>query len=399
MSEMNQTIEEMRHCVASRTVQKSWPLAQLENRLAKALYSLCSKTSLDLGFGTKEAHPLFERAYFSWGALPYPRWHAELGGLLALLGHKEEAKKIALWQLNTLDHTGAPLHVLFAQEGVSYAELVDANRFLFAQVGCGERVKSLCSPLDQTKGISLLQQSFPLQASMGIDETLLSSISLQEWGIVGRRLEGLTLFSAGWGCKSGLGAFLTDDAGFLNFGPMLSPLGDFDGFGIAGTPEVTIEETGHDYRLRAKTRMAKKSALPPYLKGLHYGDASGLYVEGDHHFRNGTLHLELRFDSIESDEIPAWVFLGKGKECVIKGLQRLKPQSLDRYKGPAESAELVGNSNSVLLNPHQGCAHMEVIPLAGEECFFGADFLIAYFQERREIAGFEIAKKDTPSVV
>src|SRR5437870_1853483 len=79
---------------------------------------------IDIEQAPSGAVPLFKKGYFSWGQLPYPQEHAELGWAIEKLGTLLQDKKllqtarlIKKWQQKILDHNKEPLFSLFLQEG------------------------------------------------------------------------------------------------------------------------------------------------------------------------------------------------------------------------------------------------------------------------------------------
>ncbi|NGX54823.1 MAG: hypothetical protein KR126chlam2_00443 [Chlamydiae bacterium] len=341
-------LETLRQPLDRESVQKleHLPLWQ-EHELAQALFALQCKSAglpvpaLQLDQNQSGAIPLFCRGGFPWRALPYPKEHAELGRALSLLGYEESARKVAQWQKNTLDHRGRPIHSLFLQEGgCGYPELEAANRQLFEAVG-----EELC-----------------------LDETITDS----DFGLLGKRTEESTILSVASGCKSGMGVFLCQDGGIVNYGPQLLPVGECSGFGIAGLPQnLKLTDETLSYRTRVAAPNARQTGFS-HLKDTGY---SGFWLEVDQKITPDMLQTKLALvGSNELDKV-ALTFFGRGDACYVAKSHKLIPRSLNRYQGPAQPITL---GDKVTLDLQEGASKMEIIPLAGDDSFWGADFLIAF---------------------
>lgn len=86
-----------------------------------------------------------------------------------------------------------------------------------------------------------------------------------------------------------------------------------------------------------------------------------------------TLKLDVRFVGITLETPLFFAFYVKARSCQI-GLETLKPKSLRRYQGEVAS---IGFDNQLKIEVGQP-QKVQVIPLAGEGCFWNADFLILF---------------------
>ncbi|MFN0065410.1 MAG: hypothetical protein ACKVOH_04155 [Chlamydiales bacterium] len=288
------------------------------------------------------AVPLFKQAFFPWGALPYPKEHAQLGYYLAQLGEREIAQRMGEWQRGTLDFQGRPLFSLFLQErGATFAELVEANARFF-------QVIDLVDPVDHF-----------------VDHEL---------GIVRINTKVSTQLGVATGCKSGMGAFLYRDIGVVNFGPQLLPLGECCGFGLAGKPlQCEVAQN----RLEYTTRLA--APLDRSTEPFHLQDSgfSGLWLEAALQFHPGAMEFAAHFAGLSSLDPWLFSFFLKAQSCLVSGSHKLSPRSLDRYKGPSSTIAFFSEQGRMEIDM-QGCLDMEIIPLAGDDSFWGADFLVAF---------------------
>lgn len=339
-----------------------------EHELANAIYTLlCLQADLPVSLKpittlASGAAPLFSKGYFPWGALPYPREHAEIGLAYALLGARDVAEPLARWQhLFACDHYGQPIYALFSQEqGCHFQKLKEANHALF----------NTCQP------------TLPLPVT-SIDSELGLAIS---------KTNESTVLCVASGCKSGLGSFLFRDAGIINFGPQTAPLGNCDEFGLAGRPhtfEYAIKNTESNeegFTINYQTRLAASHTRTPPLSSLKDSGYSGLWIKAECQYKNDplakdsnhSLFLTLELEGKQSFDKRLMVFFAKAEACFVAGTHKLNPRSLNRYTGPASEITFQGKEGKVILRALEGIKTMEVVPLAGEGCFWGADFMVAF---------------------
>ena len=336
-----------------------------ENELAQVAYALIAERNglkplkLQLSPLESGAVPLFRRGFFPWGALPYPKEHAQLGALLVQL-EDPEAKKIATqmarFQDATLAHDQKPIYSLFAQENAAMRRpLEEANAAFFEALA--------------------LTPSHTLRFA---DHDL---------GLVSWKSPTATVMCTGSGCKSGLGTFLQSDAGILNFGPQLLPLGNCEGFGLAGRAQkmnlgVSEENFSLSYTCRIGAPHSRETGYG-HLKDSSY---SAMWIEAEIEGSINRLSFRGRIETFQPIDKVLFTFFGKGSACLVSGTHKLKPASLDRYVGPPEPLIFSGTDSGVYLGALPTAARMEVIPLAGGENFWGADFLVAYTLSSPEVA-------------
>jgi hypothetical protein len=292
------------------------------------------------------AIPLFHRGFFPWKGLPYPKEHAELGFCLVKLGDLQTARRMACYQEATLDHSKQPAYSLFMQEGFRLRKaLQNANSRFFEALG-----------------------HTPSNHFQFADHEL---------GMISRRTETSTVICVGSGCKSGLGLFLYQDAGILNWGPQTSPIGKSDGFGLAGrAQEVGLLDAEDHFELSYRCRLSAPLHRKTGFSHLQDSAFSGQWLEAKLSGNLEKMDCRLHFHQLKTSKSTLMLF-GQGESCLVAGSHRLKSCSLDRYCGPTQSIQLVGTLGKVGVDC-EGIDHMEIIPLASDENYWGADFLIAY---------------------
>lgn len=84
--------------------------------------------------------------------------------------------------------------------------------------------------------------------------------------------------------------------------------------------------------------------------------------------------FNFRFVGVKPENPISLAFYVKAESCVI-GNEILKPKSLRRFVGETTQVRFGGKNILETNRPFK----VEVIPLAGERCFWGTDFLLNYF--------------------
>lgn len=331
-----------------RALGKS-PLLE-EHEVAWAAYALLAKRT-DLCDRLEPlpsgAIPLFSKGFFPWEGLPYPKEHALLGAYLVHLGRREMAEKMAFFQQAACDHNKKPIHALFSQEGgVAYQSLEEAFQAFFAALDL-----PIC---DEIRFFD------------------------NELGMAQERTKERTILFTASGCKSGMGTILFGDAGILNCGPQFLPIGDCSCFGLAGRPHALfLKEEKSGFTLSYRTHLAFHHPRETGYSGLADSGYSGAWIEAEIEADQEKTSCKGTFKGFRPLEAFGFSFFCKASACYVAGSHKLNPRSLDRYQGPPQQIELKGQAGSVYIHPETGFSQMEIIPLAADESFWGADFLIA----------------------
>ncbi|MCC5831723.1 MAG: hypothetical protein JJU12_01595 [Chlamydiales bacterium] len=282
---------------------------------------------------------LLEHEFFPWGGLPYPCEHAKKGLELIRKGDIETAKKMAAFQQATIDHRGKPLYPLFQQErGCRFAELERANSAFFDALA-----------VEQAPEYRYLDS---------------------ELGIVFHRTPEQTVVCLASGCKSGMATFLVRQGGVLNLGLQLLPLGECAGFGLAGRGRnIEISENALGYICRLAAPHDRDTGIP-WLKDSGY---SAAWVESACAIHPDRLSLACTLEGFRPLTDLLFTCFLKADACFVAGSHKLNPRSLDRYQGPPQTIKIDG----LTITPEAGFRVMEVVPLAGDESFWGADFMMS----------------------
>lgn len=145
-----------------------------------------------------------------------------------------------------------------------------------------------------------------------------------------------------------LGAMRADSVEIPAFGPQIAPLNDPSGFGI--------------YRLNSESKWAALNAR----KEIWFETIPSLDQNS----------LEIRFIGAPVERNLFFVFYIKAEMAIIAG-DRYLPQSLQRYAGDVKGITFEKKKRRLLMES-QNPSRMELIPLAGGNCFWGSDFLLGF---------------------
>lgn len=348
-------------------------------------------------------------------SLPDPIVHAELGFVWAVLGYLlndldllSAASALAQWQLNyTVDHRYQPVLGLYCQEGkASKSKALCMNFLLFHAVAVFCKLPQL-EEVAQKQLFHLREMKISGDVYFFAYAALLSawmekfteeiqakpvdflpSMCDPSVAIVGKRTESTYAISTLLGSNTGLGAFAANDIAIVNFGPQRFPLGDCAGFGIEkildlskkDVPEAFFELGEDSFSLKGTCRLAGEKIVSKNgdRGDLFLTEHSGIWVDVIQKYVSGELSVEVFPYTLSQEEQIAFVFYVQGTSCRLKNGLKVKPRSLEQYEGRVESISLQGSTATIELDEGSQVQHMQVIPLAGDDNFWGADFLIAY---------------------
>lgn len=356
------------------------------------------------------AAPIEGGGHWNWGGIPHPHFHAELGCLWLLYSSLtgdssflDAAEQLAEWQKNTLDSKFCPFVGLFSHEGdTSEGSLLINNYTLFNVIArmtqksdmaflATKQLERLQSIMQAYQGVIsplalVLEKMYAShEKPPEITVSLPSTFSDSDLALVGCRTtvsefnaDAVVTLSGG---GSGMGCFHRGDVHVVSFGPQHLPLGDCLGFGVEGISKqclISLSQSA-SFSLKGISRLQSHPSLSNGLSGFaHFreGEHSGVWLETNIDFENGDLFIKTKLNSLLDREI-AFVFFVKCLYCIADEKEKIHSRSLRHYVGDVCRVDLHGSENSIALEAAQG-GKMHVIPLAGGENFWGADFLIAY---------------------
>ncbi len=188
------------------------------------------------------------------------------------------------------------------------------------------------------------------------------------------------------GFQSGIGSLSKGDVKIVSMGPHLHPLGDSKSFGIHRLP-LLKERSFKDIQCSDKENEGLFSGWTRIVSSDNALSDSWLYIQSKLDAKKCFLNFEIKHQQQKKDVYIA--FFVRAEKATISTNFHLLPGSLDRYLGKAEKITLDCGRSSLKLSTDSK-TEMQVIPLAGHNYFWDADFLVAYYLEDEKKLSFEI---------
>lgn len=303
---------------------------------------------------------------------------AQLGVLWMILGVRLQNEllqraglKIALWQLHLLDPRGRPhLSLWSCASTFCPSHLAVWNHVLF----------TLAYRLTHEQGFQKLAQA-PLEAlPMKLLDLVPDSFSALHMqfrpfaeemtvGFMKFVTEEMSLMTQISGWNSGIFSLHKQEVAIVNAGPQVGPYDNLKQFGIRRTWSVK----GRPFQ----EMEWEKTAYHGHLKGWTQLFAHPLWMEVKTEVQAGQVTLETSLQK-EAENLPvSMVFFLTAPRLILGGKHHLESGTLERYEGKAVALELQGAQDKLVLHP-DASSKMHVIPLAGGDHFWGAQFLIAF---------------------
>lgn len=358
------------------------------------------------------AAPFEYRGHWSWASVPHQRYHSFLGVLwcvLGVLGHHENlikaAEKLAFWQLNTLDSAFNPHYSLFSQEeDVFFGEALAWNSLLFKMVGSfsnkPEMTYASRRQLELLNEVSSLDKAIIIPPlAVVIEEWLLSqktspneetfvldgNVCDESTALIGCRGTDYSFKCTVYGGGTGLGAVRYKDLEIVTYGPQYRPYGDCKGFGIEASflsqkkfPNLEISQRKDGFTLKGIAKLPGKVIHASPYALFRSTSHSESWIDIIQSCENGVLNIETLFLGLDNFDSLSFAFYVKGSQCCVEGRECINPRTLDRYKGPLAPLTLTSQGAKMSIIPKYQHGVMEIIPLAGDDSFWGADFLVGY---------------------
>lgn len=341
-----------------------------------------------------------------WLSLPYHPQHIEFGLYLCLLGlltkredWQESAAKIAHWQLNLLDANAKPLKGMFVREkeGGSFHQLCLTYLFFRAAAiikeeapyaavakACMEEIETAMKKKEQILDpLFVLIERWLEQFKMNATTPLSLDEHIQDpsTALVGYRSSGQHVICTLHGEHTGLGTLRYGDIDIVNYGPQYLPLGECQGFGVEGNAlsdqgirRSTIESRPHTFSLKGCTRLVDQN-----------DKFRGIWMDVVQEFKKPHFYLKTTFLGLDGWDSVAFSFFIKAARCKLQQ-ETFLPGTLKRYDGVAQTLTFEAKDSMLELRPLTFKGTMQIIPLAGIQNFWGADFLVSYLmnQDQRQ---------------
>lgn len=338
--------------------------------------------------------------------LPHPLYNAELALLGLILGLQtgredliEAALEISRWVATTIEQ-GWPLWM--QEETFDPVMLTYISKVLLkltAQLTANEQIKKVYHEIQEAKETNILASVFSLiieQLHVPRRYDLAQHIDEESkyLGYMHYTYQHFSSYATVAGAGTGFAGFAKGAVKITSMGPHTGSLGDMSRYGIYRTP--LLQQTPF------KDVVMQKDARHMLFSGW-----TGVVEGGSGSIKPGPIWLRVQLDvkeerarlqtmwvnSSSQDRSQKDLYITlfvKGKKLIVDGKYHLYPSTLDRYQGVASDLVIQDGNESLTLFASHGRL-MQVIPLAGEGCFWGAQFLIAYPLQEEETLLLEIS--------
>lgn len=159
--------------------------------------------------------------------------------------------------------------------------------------------------------------------------------------------------------KEGLGSIHFGAISVVAMGPHFFPMGEISRFGICRKSDDFSDIVCTENKVSGWTRLLSVDAWI-YFVAEKQGDK---------------VRLKALFENTLGEEPFAFVFFVKAKEVEIEK-KRYEKGGLNRFQGMSSLISFIHEKERVQLISEKG--PLQIIPLAGGEHFWGADFLVAF---------------------
>jgi hypothetical protein len=238
--------------------------------------------------------------------------------------------------------------------------------------------------------LEVTEQHSHLAVSWNQDQAELKKKSAKYLGYATYRYQDFSCYCSVSGAGSGCAGFSKGAARIVSAGPHLGSLGDMHQYGIYRTP-LMQNTPFKDVLIEQKEGSLSFAGWTGIVAG-HCDQSkpgtSWLRLEMSVKEKKAVLGIK-RINFQENQEL-FFVFFVKGRKAIIDKNCHLHPDTLDRYQGKATEMSIQDMPCSLTIKTP--AAHLiQVIPLAGDTYFWGAQFLVAYAFPQNETLLFEIS--------
>lgn len=160
-------------------------------------------------------------------------------------------------------------------------------------------------------------------------------------------------------------------------------LGKGPGFNLTLTPSMALTLDGDgttlgviregDVEIRAFGPQSASLVFGIQGRGLDGWTRTAAFPEVWLEMKERERRFDFRFVGLSSEQPLSFAFYVKAKNCQIDK-ELFKPRSLNRYQGEARGPIFNGKLKIESGQPHK----VQLIPLAGEGCFWNCDFLLLF---------------------
>lgn len=355
------------------------------------------------------------------GALPHPVMSAELALIWFYLGvalAKEELLCSALHITHFLgelcDSRHRPFQALWTREAefckgsllasfyllFKTAFLVSKEAKLGALAAAFEKKIDnlaltswgMCDPFFFALSLALAEKeetfshSAPLQVSQGLGQKEKAS-HLGFFRFDAAPFEAVLTAS---GVNTGLGTLHKREVNIISLGPHFYPLADAERYGLyrlgnrdqRGFKDIKVNEAEGRQEIAGWSRLVEAHGVLESKSSFSALSPSNQWMWFRLQAEENGVNLTTYFPHVEEENPLAFVFFIEGDQVVIEGEPPLLPGVIERFSGKSCALRVFKGNDELQIVPQEGSAKMDVIPLAGKDHFWGANFLLAF-----EVAG------------
>lgn len=204
-------------------------------------------------------------------------------------------------------------------------------------------------------------------------------------GFIRYDYESLSLVCSACGVNTGLGAIHKKGVRVVAFGPHYYPLADSDCFGIYrpsngstdGFKDLIMESEESQCRFKGWSRLVSPQSEEPLKQTIPDKEPGNQWIFFDIQAQKESLDIDVCLSQcLETTPLAFAFFVSAQKVCIGKE-KTLRPGSIERYQGKSNTLVFEKDQEFLTLIA-QYPGDMQVIPLAGKQHFWSADFLIAF---------------------
>ncbi|QVL57209.1 MAG: hypothetical protein KFB93_07455 [Simkaniaceae bacterium] len=327
--------------------------------------------------------------------LPNPMQNGEIGLIALYLGLVWDDEdllhrglKCVEFSLSLCDHRGKLFQGLWLKES-EYQSIAHNDTFalLFDIASCFSHSSKLQMASENFSDkkysdpfILLFNQAFEKRPFPSLSQGLTLHDIDRSLGFIRYQYGDTSLASSAAGVNTGLGSIHKKGIHIVSMGPHYAPLADSDYYGIfrlsngsqEGFKDLKIESGEEIGKFQGWTRMASPDEGEPSEEWLYFNleaerEKIDLTVRKSHHNELNPLF---------------YVFFISADKGTIGEEKVLYPGILERYQGKTHQVVFEKGEEKVEITPHFD-GEMKLIPLAGKDHFWSADFLLAFSLKKK----------------
>lgn len=397
-------------------ILRSCPKIQLVEAYRCYIDSLLSADTTSVRPLLEGGAALFEpEGYYSWAQTPMGRFHAELGILWLLMGQRENRRdlldaaiQIGCWELDASKCNYSPFTGLFCLEADYDSHDLFVGRYLlfsllyehtrddkFLPAAARSRELLEGGVIHDPFYYFLSKRQSPLKEDCEHNQKS-GLFRLPSTDLCGWCDPELSLFFTSRGGGSGLGGFSYKSIEILTYAPHQYPLNEVQGFGINTMPRRTLKSQPcaasekRELSLKGVSRLSNldSSEINPPWNRLREGAPQTVWVESEQTLKGNIITIDTKIRHFDAMPELAFTFFAKGSAVRMDDVEAI-PNQLRHFVMDVTRLEIIGENCTIRLFHHVDNmpveqASVEVIPLAGNRAFWGADFLISFLYKQPE---------------